>query len=102
MLGFFHMKLRDALLNRQLDSDEPYAKRQKSSNTSDFKPIETTGEAPDMFKVHQSDVKPTGNSTSEQFGQDSVWSLPYVTPIEDDAVTKFLESVALEIENNQT
>ena len=95
MLGFFHMKLRDALLNRQLDSDEPDAKRNKTSDTSDYNPMETTG---DMFKDHQSDVEPTGNTTSEQLGQDSVLSPSYVTPMEDEAVTKFLESVAAEID----
>ena len=95
MLGVLHMELRDALLNRQLDSDEPDAKRHKSSNGSDNNPMETTG---DMFKAHQSDVEPTGNTTSGQLGQDSVWSPSYVTPMEDEAVTKFLESVAAEID----
>ena len=95
MLGVLHMELRDALLNRQLDSDEPDAKRHKSSNASDYNPMETTG---DTFKAHQSDVEPTGNTTSGQLGQDSVWSPSYVTPMEDEAVTKFLESVAAEID----
>ena len=92
------MELRDALLNRQLDSDEPDAKRHKTSDTSDYNPMETTGEADDMIKVHQSDVEPTSITTSEQLGQDSVLSPSYVTPMEDEAITKFLESVAAEID----